>query len=170
MNNLLHPTSTKYRGLRPKSWASIVLLALFAAIIAAVGFQTRQYEKALDRLGQAIQLQAHAAVKHYPVDSTSSEQQQIIAYVEEVFGPDAPKAFKLLGCENARLNPSASNTAGNTPAGSRDLGVFQINEHWQRTQGKFLLNWKVNVQIAKQLFDENGGSFKLWTCGRKLGI
>lgn len=97
---------------------------------------------------------------------TLSEKDEIKAYIEEVFGEDAPEAFRLLKCENSLFNPNAVNTAGNTPKGSRDIGVFQINEHWQRTQGKFLFNWKVNIQIAHQLYMENGKSFKLWTCGR----
>lgn len=99
----------------------------------------------------------------------SEEKRQIVAYIKEVFGNDADTAFKLLSCENASLNPNAVNTAGNSPAGSRDTGVFQINEYWQKTQYKFLLNWKVNVEIAHQIYKDNG-SFDRWTCGRKLGI
>lgn len=101
---------------------------------------------------------------------TPTQHEEIRAYVKEVFGKDSDKAFLVLSCENNALNPSAVNTAGNSPAGSRDTGVFQINEYWQKTQYKFLLNWKVNVEIAHQLFEENGKSFKLWTCGRKLGV
>ncbi len=100
----------------------------------------------------------------------TSEQQQIVDYINEVFGSHADTAFKLLKCENGRLNSSAVNTAGNFPVGSRDIGVFQINEYWQKTQGKFLFNWKVNVEIAHQLYAENGNSFKLWSCGKALGI
>ncbi len=114
----------------------------------------------------------HALAKEIEVTPTptGTEREQIDAYIVEVFGEDSDKAFKLLSCENNAHNPSAVNTAGNIPEGSRDTGVFQINEHWQRTQYKFLLNWKVNVEIAHQLFVENGKSFKLWTCGRRFGI
>ena len=102
-----------------------------------------------------------------PVVSQSGE---IAEYIRTVFRSDARKAFLLLSCENAKLNPSAVNTAGNSPAGSRDIGVFQINEYWQGVQGKFLFNWKINVEIAHQLYMENGKSFKLWSCGKKLHI
>jgi hypothetical protein len=99
-----------------------------------------------------------------------TEREQIVNYIHEVFGKDADKAFLVLSCENKRLSPNAVNTAGNYPVGSRDIGVFQINEHWQAVQGKFLFNWKINIEIAHQLYVENGNSFKLWTCGRNYGI
>jgi hypothetical protein len=104
------------------------------------------------------------------VELRTVEQQEIVAYVREVFGPDTDRALRLLACENAQLNPRAVNAIGNTPAGSRDLGLFQINEYWQQTEARFLLNWKLNVLLAKQLFDESGGSFRLWSCGQRLGI
>jgi hypothetical protein len=104
------------------------------------------------------------------VAQDTAEQRQIAAYVREVFGPDADLAFRLLACENSQLRPLAVNAIGNYPPGARDIGVFQINEYWQETQGKFLFNWKVNILVAKQLFDEQGGSFRLWSCGQKLGI
>lgn len=100
----------------------------------------------------------------------SPEQEEIREYIKEVFGKDSSKAFKLLSCENSSLNPKAVNTVGNSPAGSRDIGVFQINEYWQKTQGKFLLNPKINIEIAHLLFEENGKSFKMWSCGKKLNI
>lgn len=103
-----------------------------------------------------------------PIKNPSSEQEQIVMYIREVFGADSDKAFKLLSCENKRLNPNAININTDSHR-SRDLGVFQINEYWQRTQGKFLLNWKINIEVAHQLYVENG-DFHLWTCGRKFGI
>lgn len=103
-------------------------------------------------------------------EEKNTQYQEIDAEIKRVFGEDYDKAKKVLSCENSSLNPSAVNTAGNVPAGSRDIGVFQINEYWQATQGKFLFNWKINIQIAHQLFTENGKQFNLWTCGRKLGV
>lgn len=96
--------------------------------------------------------------------------QEVKELIEEVFGKHADKAFKVLSCENASLNPKAINTAGNTPKGSRDMGVFQINEYWQGVNGKFLLDPELNVRIAWKIYKDNGYSFERWTCGRKLGI
>lgn len=101
---------------------------------------------------------------------TPSEHDQIVDDIKQVFGSDADTAFQLLTSptchENRSLDPGAVNV--NTD-GSRDYSIFQINDRWQGVQGKFLLNWKVNVLIAKQLFDESG-SFKMWVCGQRLGI
>lgn len=101
---------------------------------------------------------------------TITQNEAVKAYVYDVFGDHADTAFELLACENNSLDPDAVNTYHNTPAGSRDIGVFQINEYWQKTQAKFLFNYKINVEIAYQLYKESGNSFKLWTCGKKLGI
>lgn len=98
------------------------------------------------------------------------QSMNIRAKIKEVFGVHADKAFKVLSCENSALNPNAVNTAGNEPAGSRDIGVFQINEYWQKTQGKFLFDPEVNIRVAYIIFRDNGYSFDRWTCGRRFGI
>ena len=90
--------------------------------------------------------------------------------IKEVFGKHADKAFLVLSCENSSLNPNAINTAGNSPAGSRDVGVFQINEYWQGVNAKFLLDPSINIRIAHKIFTDNGNSFERWSCARKLGI
>lgn len=94
----------------------------------------------------------------------------INAEIKEVFGSHYPKAMKVLSCENAHLRPDAVNTAGNTPAGSRDMGVFQINEYWQGVHAKFLLNYKTNIRIAYQIYEDSGYSFRMWSCGKRFGI
>src|SRR3990167_7514130 len=63
-------------------------------------------------------------------------------YIKHIFGKDADKAFRLLAYENANLKADAVNV-NNDKVRSRDYGVFQINEYWQKVQPKFLLNWKV---------------------------
>jgi len=101
---------------------------------------------------------------------TPTEHDQIVGYIKQVFGTDSDKAFELLTSptchENRTLDPDAVNVNAD---GSRDYSIFQIDDRWQGVQGKFLLNWKVNVLIAKQLFDESH-SFKMWTCGQALQI
>lgn len=103
------------------------------------------------------------------IKSPTTEQKQIVGYIRQVFGKDSSRAFQLLSCENSSFNPNAVNTAGNSPQGSKDIGVFQINEFWQAVQGKFLFNWRTNVEIAHDIYVQNG-NFGVWTCGRKLGI
>lgn len=91
--------------------------------------------------------------------------------IREVFGDHADKAFAVLSCENGSLNPDAVNTAGNSPEGSRDVGIFQINEYWQGVSNiNFLKDPSINIRMAWNIFRRDGYSFKLWTCGRKLGV
>jgi hypothetical protein len=97
-------------------------------------------------------------------------REAIIAEIKQVFGTHADKAFMLLSCENPDFDPNIVNTLGNYPEGSRDIGIFQINEYWQQVQGKFLFNPHINIQVAHQVYEENDNTFKMWTCGRRLGI
>lgn len=151
------------------TWASIILVIAFFSLPVTASYIARQYERKYEMLNNTVAIASYKSPEQF-IEKPTTEQQQIMAYIDEIFAEDADKAYQILGCENAALNPDAVNTAGNSPAGSRDIGVFQINEYWQKTQGKFLFNWKINVEIAHQLYEENGKSFKLWTCGRKLNI
>ncbi len=101
------------------------------------------------------------------------EPATIEAYISYVFGPAFPKAMLLLkgqgegSCaENRELKWDAQNYNAD---GSVDIGVFQVNSKWQKISVKWLYNWRINVLIAKQLYDESG-SFKLWSCGKYYGI
>lgn len=168
MKNLLHPESNEIFGLKKKAWLSILFLIILCAILEIPIILANEYQKKLDALSDSLSVRKVYAASF---EEPQTQEEQIRAYIVEVFGAnDAKKAFQLLKCENGRLNPNAVNTTGNTPAGSRDIGVFQVNEFWQKTQGKFLFNWKINVEIAHQLYRENGNTFKLWSCGRNLSI
>lgn len=174
MKNLLHtkPQPKRYKGLKGSTWISIFLILAILLILETPIYLSAEYQKKIDQTDKSVRVLS--ATYETPVASesaTPTEREEIENYIVEVFGRnDAEKAFAVIKCENSSLNPKAVNTAGNFPVGSKDVGVFQINEHWQRTQAKFLFNWKINVEIAHQLFEENGKSFKLWSCGRRLGI
>lgn len=165
-----HRARYRVYGLKAGTWFSIAIVVLFIAGVIQVSLFLKEHEPVT--LISPIAYRAHAMEleQAIPVEASTPEQQQIRDYIIEVFGADSDKAFALLGCENAKLNPKAVNTAGNSPAGSRDIGVFQINEYWQQVNGRFLFDWKINVQIAYKIYVDNGRSFERWTCGRKLGI
>jgi len=187
MNNLLLPQKEKKLATALGLLPALVILIIFY-ILKLIAKVLNKWKKQVYKASLAIfviyglvsffvqVVDAPKADASQPyvsiVQSPKTEKEEIAAYIQEVFGKEAPKAFRLLiECgKNASLNPDAVNTAGNFPVGSRDIGVFQINEHWQKVQGKFLFNWKINVEIAHQLYVENGNSFKLWTGGRKCGI
>jgi hypothetical protein len=102
---------------------------------------------------------------------TLSEHDQIKAYIQDVFGQDAPKAFQLLSCENAAYRADAVNDNTQWGGIGQDIGVFQVNTVWQGVSNKaFLYDWRINVDIAHNIYTRDGHSFKLWTCGKKMNI
>lgn len=92
-----------------------------------------------------------------------TEKEQIIQYIVEVFGEDAPDAFSVLYCENRNLNPNAVNYNRN---GTRDLGIFQLNDQYWGGDENF--NWKTNIDKAHKIF-KNGG-WSQWSCSTRVGI
>ncbi len=109
-----------------------------------------------------------------PTPTLPTEREEIRKEIVEVFGSHSDKALLLLSCENGSLNPLAINH-NNDEVKSTDYGIFQINSFWQgiRHDGKakqFLLDPHINIRIAWRLYQDDGYSFKLWTCGRKFGI
>lgn len=177
------------KEIRLKNWEYqlvLVIAKVLVVIIALVGlvfkviykFKRYIYKIALVILITYSSLNALQTIAYAPKANASQyqysnkpqmEHELIVNEIYNVFGKDAPKAFKLLNCENKRLNPNAIND--NTVWGGvgRDYSIFQINDTWQRVQPKFLLNWRVNILVAKQIYDESH-SFKMWTCGKELGI
>ena len=102
--------------------------------------------------------------------------------IKEVFGEHADKAFLILKgrgegtcAENIDLDPKAKNRnwIKGQPGkySSTDWGVFQINDHWQGvTNTKFLLDPSINIRMAWRIFEDNGYTFKMWTCGKAWGV
>lgn len=95
-----------------------------------------------------------------------SQKQEIIEYIVEVFGEDAPDAFNVLYCENRGLNTQAINENRN---GTTDHSLFQINSiHTKRFGSNFMTNWKANVDVAHQIFTEQG--WTPWACSHRVGV
>jgi len=154
------------------TWLSVGVIIATVSLPVMFGYQARESQKAVGVLS-SIKVYAQVITPTPTLvteENHTPEQEQIISYIKEVFGKDQDKAFKLLSCENKSLNPKAVNDNTTWGGVGRDWGIFQINDTWQAVQPKFLKNWKINIQIAKQLFDENGKKFNLWTCGRNFGI
>ena len=97
-----------------------------------------------------------------PEPKEVTEKQQIINYIVEVFGEDAPDAFNVLRCENKGLNPNAVNYNSN---GSIDEGIFQINNIHRQAN---MQNWKLNVDYAYKLFSRQG--WTPWACSHRVDV
>lgn len=109
------------------------------------------------------------------VEEIDSEDEAMKAIVKEVFGEHYDKAMLLLTCENRGLNPEAIGDNSKFGNNTKDWGLFQINDYWQgfRHEGKamqYLLDPEINARVAWRLYEDDGYSFKLWSCGKKLGI
>lgn len=105
--------------------------------------------------------ESHEIVKEV-IETPKTQKEQIIAYITEVFGEEAPNAFNILYCENRGLRPDAINHNRN---GSIDEGIFQINSiHGQSD----MLNWKKNIDFAYKLFKRGGWS--QWSCSHRVDI
>jgi hypothetical protein len=110
-----------------------------------------------------------------PVYAEPSKLSPIEQEIKDVFGSYYPVAMELLtsdAChENKALNPNAVNDNTTWGGIGRDLGVFQINTTWQGvTNEAFLFDPHINIRIAYNIFVRSGYNFKMWTCGKKLGI
>ncbi len=157
----------KHRGFQFKGYKEVAVICLILMPVIYFGHQVAASKEGKylspipdDAYANTIQTSPTPPIVNKPV----YEQ------IESVFGSDTPKAMKLLSCENHALNPDAVNTAGNYPKGSRDIGVFQINEYWQKVNAKFLFDPQINIEIAHKIYTDSGNNFKLWTCGRKFNI
>jgi len=98
------------------------------------------------------------------VASMSVEEQIRHHAAEENFQwPDY--LVRLAKCES-KLDPKVVNTKGNSPA-SRDRGVFQINDYWQRQvtdEQAFDVEWSTKWTMKRI----NQGDQHLWSCDKLI--
>ena len=95
------------------------------------------------------------------VEKPLTEKEQIINYVIDRFGKDSQDALKVFKCESG-LRPDA---VGHNTNGSSDYGIAQINSI-HSVPGRFLLDWRTNIDIAYKIFSEQG--WTPWTCRKVL--
>lgn len=103
---------------------------------------------------------------------------EIEAYIYQVFNEYGDRAMLLLkgngvcSGENPKLNPKAvyTNTKGKYK-GSRDRGIFQINDLFHPTMtDELAFNYKENIKYAYRMFKNDNYTFKRWSVGKCMGI
>ena len=98
-----------------------------------------------------------------PSSHPETYKQQVLKYIVDKFGDDAPDAIVLLRkCENSTFGMDRVNTNKN---GTKDFGTFQINSiHAKRYGTGFLNNWRINVDVAYEIYKSRSNTFGAWTC------
>jgi hypothetical protein len=103
------------------------------------------------------------------VDAKVETKEEIQGEIVRVFGKDANAALCIAKMESG-FRADARNGWGNTPAGSVDRGVFQLNSHWQsHISDAEAFNAKSNIAHAKRIFD-NWGGWDAWSTRHKCGL
>lgn len=151
-------------GLKAKTYATIVIILL---VLINTLFITWFLQANLIRFVYAEKLVVPQ--EKVVVENPTSEQEQIIAFIKQVFGKDSHQALRIAKCESG-IRANAVNDNTKWGGVSQDLGVFQINKHYQGvTNPNFLFDYKINVLMAHKIFTERG-NWSAWTCSRTLGI
>lgn len=100
---------------------------------------------------------ADTEVKSLPtVDISGAEE--IKLEIDRVFGLQGENAKRVAYCES-RFNPNAKNPI------TADYGVFQINTRYHPIDPKFLYDSKINIGIAKYIYDKEG--WQPWSSTRR---
>lgn len=89
------------------------------------------------------------AIKTASTDNTSEEA---IEYeIRRTFGDNGDLMVRVARCESS-LRPEVENSQPNSSA----TGIFQILANTHNVDKRWLKNYKVNIAIAKQMFDQQG--------------
>ncbi|GIW70274.1 MAG: hypothetical protein KatS3mg101_1021 [Patescibacteria group bacterium] len=112
-----------------------------------------------------------------PLESNTERQktqkEEIEDYIQIKFKDDYEKAMLLLrgdgqcGGENPNLDPYAVNV---NKDGSRDRGIFQINNKYHPLTDDEAFNWQTNIDYAYRMYLNDNKTFKRWTAGKCMNI
>lgn len=119
---------------------------LFLLVMVILGYVTRSKELIWPISRGQVQYidKAYAVeVEKYVIPETVEQK------IRATFKEDPETAVKVAKCESG-LRPDAKNP------NSSARGVFQIMQSWHRINEKWLLNEDVNIQVAYQLWQEQG--------------
>lgn len=112
------------RNLKPGTWLSILLIALFFALPVYLCYLNGQMEKKFQMLDRAVSKRVYAAEYHEPEMADVSEREANIAIIKKIWTNDWKIGVAIASCESG-LRASAVNRHNSN--GSIDVGLFQIN-------------------------------------------
>lgn len=161
--------SNQYRSKRKEHWKiNLVAGIILLLTLTLAGMYVRK--EAIEQAWAEEPLQSPYVAEVTTVKTELTEKEKIEQYVKEVFGDYYPQAKRILDCENHARNPKALND--NTKWGGRgkDWGIFQINDSWQGvTNVAFLTDYKININMAYNIFKSWGYNFHAWACSKQVG-
>lgn len=103
-----------------------------------------------------------ADTKPQPLIDRESIKQEIV----RVFKDKAAKALCIASHENGSFNPLRVNNKGNTPSGSRDRGIFQINSYWHsEVTDVMAFDARENIKQAYRI-SKQGTDWSKWSTNK----
>lgn len=88
---------------------------------------------------------------------------QIVSIAKQEGFDQLSLLLAIADCESS-LIPSTVNTKGNNPTTSRDEGVFQYNNHWQRKNLTSSCAFDVDCATKQAIKDLRAGKKGQWVC------
>lgn len=155
-----------YKGLTVIATLSLATVFLSPIIVKSGVSAQEELISANPRLSEKV-VEVMVEVEKPVETEFDSEKHEILAYIVEKFGEDSADAITLVRkCENSTFDQTRTNHNNN---GSVDYGVFQINSiHTARFGEEFKTDWKANVDVAYEIFSEQGWS--PWACSSTIGV
>jgi len=142
----------------------LFLVLVFLGWRARTNFNHSLDARFFDGVSYALSVRAITEPTPTPTPKQKTETQQIFEEIEKVFGENAGTAKRVACCEN-QGKPNCSYLDPKKKGPTDDWGAFQIHRPSHQVPVRFLVNWRINIAIAKQLFDEQG--WKPWRASKK---
>jgi hypothetical protein len=145
---------------------AIVLLVLgFVFMIGYAFMMTSNTFTVEAKVSEPIEEIVVEDVLNIPASPTVSVEQQIRNIAKEHNFKWTDYLIRLAKCENRTLNPKVINDKGNTPAGSIDRGIFQINDYWHsEISDECAYSVRCSTEFAIRMI--NDGRQHEWVCNK----
>jgi len=140
-----------------KTIKSVKKISIFIAIVMWVSFLAGAEAKAPEARQWGLPVSGDRT------DISIADQIRIVA-MDEGHPEFATYLVKLAYCES-KLDPTAINDKGNTPAGSKDRGVLQINDYWHsNVSDECSFDIECSVKYTIKMIEKNRQSE--WVCDK----
>lgn len=123
------------RNLKPGTWLSILLIAMFFALPVYLCYLNGQMDKKFAMLDRAVTTKVYATEYKEPEMADLPEREANIAIIKKIWTTDWQIGVAIASCESG-LRAGAVNRHNSN--GSIDVGLFQINSVHNYTEDEML--------------------------------